>query len=154
MTTAIEVRGISKKFRKGFRYWSFREDVALLTRRLLGRNGHNGGPEEFWALRDLSFSVDRGEVLGIIGSNGAGKSTTLKILSRISYPAAGEVRMRGRVASLIEVGAGLHPELTGRGNVFINAAIMGMSRKEIEEKYDSIVAFSELQEFMNMQVKR
>jgi len=154
MTTALEVSGISKKFRKGFRYWSLREDLTLMARRLLGRNGNNGGPEEFWALRDLTFRVDRGEALGVIGSNGAGKSTTLKILSRISYPNSGSVKIRGRVASLIEVGAGLHPELTGRDNVFINAAIMGMNRKEIENKYDSIVAFSELREFMNMPVKR
>lgn len=154
MTAVVEVEGVSKKFRKGFRYRSLREDLSRLGRRLLGRNGHAGGPEEFWALHDLSFAVDRGEALGIIGSNGAGKSTTLKLISRISYPTEGTIRVRGRIASLIEVSAGLHPELTGRDNIFVNGAILGMKRAEIEEKYDSIVSFSELGGFMDMPVKR
>ena len=154
MTNVVEVSGVSKKFRKGFRYWSLREDLSLLGRKILGRNGTAHQPEEFWAVRELSFSVCRGEALGIVGSNGAGKSTTLKLISRISYPTEGAVGVRGRVASLIEVGAGLHPELTGRDNVFINAAIMGMTRSEIEKKFDAIVSFAELQEFMDMPVKR
>jgi ABC-type polysaccharide/polyol phosphate transport system ATPase subunit len=155
MSGVVELHGVSKKFRKGFRYRSLREDVARLGRRLLGRNGAGTADEgEFWAVKDLSFRVEPGEALGIIGSNGAGKSTTLKLISRISYPTAGSVRVQGRVAALIEVGAGLHPELTGRDNVFVNGAILGMKRAEIERKYDSIVSFAELQGFMDMPVKR
>jgi lipopolysaccharide transport system ATP-binding protein len=153
MTAAIEVVGVSKKFRKGFRYRSLREDLTLLGRRLLGRDGQAPGGDEFWALREVSFAVERGEAVGIIGSNGAGKSTLLKLISRISYPTEGRIRVRGRVASLIEVGAGLHPELTGRDNVFVNGAILGMRRQEIEDKYAAIVEFSELGEFMGMPVK-
>lgn len=154
MTAMIEVEGVSKKYRKGFRYRSLREDLGALGRRLMGRSGPSAAPEEFWAVRDLTFAVERGEAVGLIGSNGAGKSTTLKLISRVSYPSEGRIRVRGRVASLIEVGAGLHPELTGRDNVFVNGAILGMHKAEIEEKYASIVEFSELGDFMDMAVKR
>jgi ABC-type polysaccharide/polyol phosphate transport system ATPase subunit len=154
MNVAVELEGVWKSFRKGSRYRSFREDLALLGQRLLSGRGRAEGPPEFWAVRDLTFRVERGEALGIIGSNGAGKSTTLKLISRISYPTGGKIRVQGRVASLIEVGAGLHPELTGRDNIFVNGAILGMRRAEIEEKYDLIVAFSELSGFMDMPVKR
>jgi ABC-type polysaccharide/polyol phosphate transport system ATPase subunit len=154
MTAAIEVAGVSKKFRKGFRYHSLREELTLLGRRLLGRTEQSSEPEAFWALKDLSFQVQRGEALGIIGSNGAGKSTTLKLIARVTYPNEGEIRVRGRVAALLEAGAGLHPELTGRDNVFVNGAILGMSRAEVEARYDAIVAFSELGAFMDMPAKR
>jgi lipopolysaccharide transport system ATP-binding protein len=110
--------------------------------------------EEFWALKDVSFEVQPGEVLGVIGRNGAGKSTLLKVLSRITEPTHGRIRIRGRVASLLEVGTGFHPDLTGRENVFLNGAILGMTRAEIRRKFDEIVAFSDIEKFLDTPVKR
>jgi lipopolysaccharide transport system ATP-binding protein len=111
-------------------------------------------PVGFWALKDVSFEVKQGEVLGIIGRNGAGKSTLLKILSRITEPTEGRVRIRGRVASLLEVGTGFHPELSGRENIYLNGAILGMGRAEIQKKFDEIVAFAEVEKFLDTAVKR
>ena len=112
------------------------------------------GNEDFWALRDISFEVKSGDVIGIIGRNGAGKSTLLKILSRITEPTEGRATLRGRVASLLEVGTGFHPELTGRENIFLNGAILGMSKAEIKKKFDEIVAFAEVEQFLDTPVKR
>jgi lipopolysaccharide transport system ATP-binding protein len=110
--------------------------------------------EEFWALKDVSFEVQAGDRVGIIGHNGAGKSTTLKILSRIIEPTKGTIRIKGRIASLLEVGTGFHPELTGRENIYLNGTILGMRRAEIQRKFDEIVAFSEVEKFLDTPVKR
>ncbi len=161
--TVIHVNGVGKKYRLGARtatYRTLRESAvaAAASPLRLGLRAMRGEPlrqirPEFWALRDVSFEVKRGEVLGIIGRNGAGKSTLLKVLSRITEPTEGEIRLRGRVASLLEVGTGFHPELTGRENVFLNGAILGMARAEIQRKFDEIVAFAEVEQFIDTQVK-
>ncbi|MFM8004992.1 MAG: ABC transporter ATP-binding protein, partial [Dolichospermum sp.] len=110
--------------------------------------------EEFWALKDVSFDIKQGDRVGIIGRNGAGKSTLLKILSRITEPTTGSIKIKGRVASLLEVGTGFHPELTGRENIFLNGAILGMGKEEIKRKFDEIVAFAEVEKFLDTPVKR
>ncbi|HTA31707.1 MAG TPA: ABC transporter ATP-binding protein [Candidatus Cybelea sp.] len=134
----------------GRRLWSF----ARLSRRRSSATSAQQSSEDFWAIKDVSFEVKQGEVVGIVGRNGAGKSTLLKILSRITEPTFGRVCLRGRVASLLEVGTGFHPELTGRENVFLNGAILGMSRVEIKKKFDEIVAFAEVEKFLDTPVKR
>ena len=145
---AITVAGVGKRYRLGQReqYRTLRDLVSTLLTPAFGRNGA-AKAETIWALKDISFNVMRGEVLGVIGANGAGKTTLLKILSRIIEPAEGSAEIRGRVGSLLEVGTGFHPELTGRENIFLNGAILGMRRQEIARKFDNIVAFSELERF-------
>jgi lipopolysaccharide transport system ATP-binding protein len=156
----IEARGIAKEYRLGARggysgYGSLRESLSQLARAPLDWvRGKRAAASMFWALDDISFDVQRGEALGIVGRNGAGKSTLLKILSRITAPTRGEIRLRGRVASLLEVGTGFHPELTGRENVFLNGSVMGMSRREIKQSFDEIVAFAEVDRFLDTPVKR
>jgi lipopolysaccharide transport system ATP-binding protein len=152
----IEVTGLSKRSRLGsLGARSLREEAEQLWHRL--RQPAAETPtraQDFWALRDVSFTVQPGEVVGVIGRNGAGKSTLLKILSRITEPTAGEAVLRGRVASLLEVGTGFHPELSGRENIFLNGAILGMKRAEIARKLDEIVAFAEIERFLDTPVKR
>jgi lipopolysaccharide transport system ATP-binding protein len=162
---AIRVEGLGKQYRIGgrrARYRTIRESItsALLSpfrraRALVRGRGWSptGRSETIWALRDVSFDVERGEVLGIIGRNGAGKTTLLKLLSRITEPTEGWAEIHGRVGSLLEVGTGFHPELTGRENIYLNGAILGMKRAEIERKFDQIVAFSEIEEFLDTPVK-
>lgn len=137
-------------------YQTLREALTAKARRVFsaGRpDAHLATSEDFWALRDINFEVQRGDVVGIIGRNGAGKSTLLKILSRITEPTTGRIRLRGRVASLLEVGTGFHPELTGRENIFLNGSILGMSKGEIRRNFDEIVSFAEVEKFLDTPVK-
>src|SRR5713101_4422728 len=160
MQPAIRVRGLSKRYRVGQRqtYATLRETISSkfkVPRFFSGRAQKTScdAPPHFWALHDVSFEVKQGEVLGVIGANGAGKSTALKILSRITRPTSGRVELYGRVRSLLEVGTGFHPELTGRENVFLNGAILGMRRNETARRFDEIVAFAEVEKFIDTPVK-
>jgi len=152
---ALEVDRVFKKFKRGEIYDSLRDLLPALSGRLLrGLHSADLGSREFWALRDVSFQVPRGEAFGVIGPNGAGKSTMLKLLSGIMEPTRGTLHVHGRLSALIEVSAGFHPDLTGRENVYLNGAILGMTRKEIARRFDEIVAFSGLDEFIDTPVKR
>jgi lipopolysaccharide transport system ATP-binding protein len=165
MAPVISVENLSKKYiighQKQERYTTLRDVLAQGASRTLGKLIHpfakikeDATHEEFWALKDVSFDIQQGDRVGIIGRNGAGKSTLLKVLSRITEPTSGKVSIKGRVASLLEVGTGFHPELTGRENIFLNGAILGMSKIEIKSKFDEIVAFSEVEKFLDTPVKR
>lgn len=166
--TAIEFENISKQYRLGLvstgtlshdlnRFWQTkvlrREDPYLKVGEVNDR-AHKGDSEYVWALKDINFKVEQGDVVGIIGRNGAGKSTLLKLLSRVTAPTTGTIRARGRIASLLEVGTGFHPEMTGRENIYMNGAIMGMSRAEITRKLDEIVDFSGCERYLDTPVKR
>src|SRR5215207_2923804 len=165
----VSVENLSKRYLIGHRtgqrerYTALRDIISREARNfsrkavdlVRGRHIVQGDEvEEVWALKNVSFEVKQGEVVGIIGRNGAGKSTLLKILSRITEPTEGRVRLRGHVASLLEVGTGFHPELTGRENIFLNGSILGMTRAEIKKKFDEIVAFAEVNKFLDTPVKR
>jgi len=163
----IRVENLSKQYRLGtLNHGTLYRDLQSWWARKRGREDPNSrigtsnhrqsdnGDGSFWALKDVSFEVEKGEVVGIIGRNGAGKSTLLKILSRVTAPTTGEVKTKGRIASLLEVGTGFHPELTGRENIYLNGAILGMTRTEIKKKFEEIVAFAEIEKFLDTPVKR
>lgn len=159
-TPIITVENLSKcyilKHQNAERYTALRDVIADKAKGLINPKSKTGNPksEEFWALKDVSFEVEQGDRIGIVGRNGAGKSTLLKILSRIVTPTKGRITIDGRVASLLEVGTGFHPELTGRENVFLNGSILGMGKSEIQKKFDEIVAFAEVEKFLDTPVKR
>lgn len=165
MSTVISVEHLSKSYQLGqIGSGTLSRDLEIWWAKMLGKpnpllkigdkdHGNRDG-ETIWALKDISFTVEQGEALGIIGHNGAGKSTLLKILSRVTAPTSGVIRANGRITSLLEVGTGFHPELTGRENIFLNGAILGMSKKEVRQKFDEIVAFAEVEKFIDTPVKR
>jgi len=167
--TVIKVENLGKRYLIGhdkkaggaFRYNSIRDSIAHSLRGVYQRLRHPLSPnrentelEEFWALKDINFDIRQGDRVGIIGHNGAGKTTLLKLLSRITEPTTGSIKIKGRVASLLEVGTGFHPELTGRENIYLNGAILGMKRVEIKKKFDEIVSFAEVEKFLDTPVKR
>ncbi len=165
MTISISVENLSKQYRLGVignrtlyedlnRWWAHVRGLPDPLAKIGEVDHGNRSDGLLWALRDVSFQLEQGEVLGVIGRNGAGKSTLLKILSKVTAPTTGQIKLRGRIASLLEVGTGFHPELTGRENIYLNGAILGMSRDEINKKFDEIIAFSEVEKFVDTPVKR
>jgi len=155
----IKVENLGKKYiighQKQEKYIALRDVLSNTVKSVLQPNSiDKNSKEDFWALKDINFEINQGDRVGIIGRNGAGKSTLLKVLSRITEPTEGQIKIRGRVASLLEVGTGFHPELTGRENIFLNGAILGMGKSEIKKKFDEIVAFAEVEKFLDTPVKR
>ncbi len=151
---SVHFESVWKKFHRGEHHDTMRDAVLSVARRALGRRRVSQDPDEFWAVRDVSFDVRPGETLGIIGGNGAGKSTVLKLLTRIFRPDRGVIRVEGRIGALIEVSAGFHPDLTGRENIFLQGSLMGMRKATIEKRFDEIVEFSGISEFLDTPVKR
>lgn len=153
MTAIIHAEGIGKRYfirsGKAPRYRALRDEIMAFFR----EGPRREVPQEFWALKDVGFEINQGDKVGIIGKNGAGKSTLLKLLSRVTEPTTGQIRVRGRISSLLEVGTGFHPELTGRENIFLNGVILGMTREEVRKKFDEIVEFAGVEQFLETQVK-
>lgn len=160
--TVIQVENLGKRYvigqRKQEKYSTLRDAIAnggkSIVQKIINPSKINSSQAEFWALKDISFEINQGDRIGIVGRNGAGKSTLLKILSRITEPTKGRIKLKGRVASLLEVGTGFHPELTGRENIFLNGTILGMTKLEIKQKFDKIVDFAEVEKFLETPVKR
>jgi lipopolysaccharide transport system ATP-binding protein len=148
----IEFDHVSKVYRLGAGQGSLRQAIPQLAKRLVGRS--NSDDNQFWALDDVSFKIEQGEVVGIIGHNGAGKSTTLKLLSKVTFPTMGHIHTKGRMAALIELGAGFHPDLTGRENIYLNGSVLGLKRREIDAQLSNIIEFAELEKFIDTPVKR
>eukprot|EP01041_Mallomonas_annulata_P027453 gene27453-49054_t len=154
---AISIENISKKYilsHKKKKYQNLKESVSGFLGELFTSKDEEETKEVFWALQNVSFDIEQGDRIGIVGSNGAGKSTLLKILSRITEPTSGQVNVNGRMASLLEVGTGFHPDLTGRENIFLNGAILGMKQQEIKRQFDEIVSFAGIEKFLDTPVKR
>lgn len=160
MNPIIEVENISKEYKirhetQNLPYRTIREELARVVKKPFNYfSGKETGSEDFWALKDVSFKVEKGEILGLIGPNGAGKSTLLKVLTRVTPPTQGKAVIRGKMGSLLDIGTGFHPELTGRENIFLNGAILGMRKKEIDKKIDKIIEFSGIEKFLDTPIKR
>jgi lipopolysaccharide transport system ATP-binding protein len=156
--SVIRVEGLGKRYRISnqpqVRYQSFRDVLTTKVKSIFSKQTQQASLTDFWALKDVDFDIQQGDRVGIVGRNGAGKSTLLKLLSRITEPTTGSISIKGRVASLLEVGTGFHPELTGRENIFLNGAILGMGRNEIKSKFDEIIDFAEVEKFLDTPVKR
>ena len=150
----LQVENVSKKFVRGEIHDSLRDLIPAMVARLTGRSRPSAAKKDFWALQNVNFELTRGEAFGIIGSNGAGKSTILKLITGIMKPTTGHITVTGKLSALIEVGAGFHPDLTGRENIYLNGTILGMKKAEIDRKFDAIVEFSGLADFIDTPVKR